>query len=116
MFTHIKMYFTTLPNNTNCYSSQARKVAQGFLGTGGAITSLEKGGNSQKKTVTHWFWLPEGTDATALATQHPIIYLEMQDGNPTGKYLNQTEYASLTVQPAQQVPQESSDAPQQQAI
>ena len=116
MFTHIKMFFTTLPNGTSCYSSQFRRVAQGFLGGGGAITSLEKGGNSQKKTVTHWFWLPEGTDTSALAIQHPHIYLELENGQPTGKYLNQTEYDALNAQPAQQVPQASDDAPQQQAI
>lgn len=114
MFTHIKAYFTTLPSGTSCYSTQQRKVAQGFLGTGGSVTSFTKG--QQTSSTTHYMWLAEGTDTTMLSTQHPVIYLEMQDGNPTGKYLNQTEYDALTSQSSQQVPQASDDAPQQQAI
>ena len=107
MFSFIKAYLTKTSNNNWCYSSTPRLVANGFLGAGGSITSYSK--TNVASDQTHYLFLPEGTDIDVLASNHPIIYLEMKDGNPTGTYLNQAEYdaqssdaSTQSAQPTQQ--------------
>lgn len=100
MISFIKAFLTKTSNNNWCYSSQPRTVANGFLGSGGSITSFSKGQDSSGQT--HYMWLPDGTDTDALSASNPVIYLECKDSVPTGIYLSQGEYDAQTVAPSAQ--------------
>jgi hypothetical protein len=106
MFSFIKAFLTKTSNNNWCYSTQPRLVANGFLGSGGSVTTYSN--ENKGSTSTHYMWLPEGTDVDALSSSNPVIYLETKDGNPTGIYLSQGEYdAQSNAQSTQPVQQQA---------
>ena len=100
MFSFLKAYLTKTSNNNWCYSTQPRLVANGFLGSGGSVTTYSK--SNQGSDSTHYMWLPEGTDVDALATSNPVIFLECKDSLPTGIYLSQAEFDAQSVAPSTQ--------------